>query len=402
MMTQQELNRQLELYLQGNLNDNAFDLLKQRIANNQAFAQQLEMCTQLNPYINSELYGQQLDDFEAYLDQSSFLQKQVQIYQTAIKAIQDYGSSELLKHLSRLDKKLDEEFDSNPTQYENAFENEAFYLEQVPFDVDENGELVFKKEEEKIAAKSPKIVAMPPPSKNHNKSSFSWNSILQIAAILLVLLIPAYLYFPDSQQNKASNQLFAQFFQNIDLKVSDNNQSMDIKAAPAQAAGGKSWDPKTIDAVGGKTITGKTNTTPSPKARNGLSYNNLNHNAENLSIDFSKARNSYQKKNYQKAAPLFEKLAQELPEPKERMKAQLYAGTSWLGARNTNKAISILEAILSQKSPLSKTYEAEAQWYLGLAFIQKNQLQKAKAIFEKLALDHPQYTSKTTKILKNL
>ena len=399
MMTQQELNRQLEQYLQGNLSDDALDLLKQHIAPNQAFVRQFEMCMQLNPYINGELRGQQLHDFETYLAQSNFLKNQVQIHQVAVKSIQDYGSNELLQYLSRFDQELDEEFELDIAKYEAAFENEAFYLEQVPFDVDENGELVFKKEG-KTTAKETKIVTMSPPQKANKQSVFSWRKLLQMAAVLLVLLIPAYLYFPDNQQDVASNQLFEQFFKNIDLEASTSSQSMDTKTAPAQAAGGEPLDEKTMNADG-KTITSKT-TTSTSKKKKALSYENINHNDEQLSIDFSKARNYYQKKAYQKAAPLFERLMQDLPDSKIRMQAKLYAGISWLGAKNTDKAIPIFEELLAQKSSLSKTYEAEAQWYLGLAFLQKNQLQKAKATLKKLGLQYPKYTSKTTNILKSL
>ena len=399
-MNQQQLNLQFEQYLLGNLSPAAVHKLTQSVSSHPDFLRQWMMCQQVLPYINGELFGNKLVEFEKYLTQNSFLNQQVQVFEQGVSNIQEYGKDDLLQYLTRFDKELDDELLLDKAAYEAAFEDEELYLSQIPVEIDENGELVFLNQEEEVVKKEAKktrvgkVVPMSPVTnhKKNNKSTFSWRPLLNIAAILLVLLIPAYLFFFSSSTVSDSQQLAYNSYEK--LKIADSHQSTLQKAikVPAHASG----DPINNNVEEGKNITlnDAQNNEAAPKKQKPF-YEDVDEKANNLDITLSKANTAYQKNNFEKAAQLFEKVAKDSGDSPQQIKAKLYAGNAWLGAKNPQKALPLLEQLAQNPVSLDPS---NIQWNLGLAYLQANQNEKAKAIFQRLA-KQPIYASKVADIL---
>ncbi len=104
---------------------------------------------------------------------------------------------------------------------------------------------------------------------------------------------------------------------------------------------------------------------------------------------------AYEKNEYKNAIKLFQKAHKEIKDPH----LLLYQGISFLAIKEPNKAIKILEQYIFTKPK----YNAQANWYLGLSYLQLNNAKEAKKHFKKVSTSSTQFKKEEVKeLLKKL
>ena len=103
----------------------------------------------------------------------------------------------------------------------------------------------------------------------------------------------------------------------------------------------------------------------------------------------------YANGEYMEAANLFEKL---IPESQNALRDKFYLGNAYLASGEAQKAITVFEEVI-QESDSMKTL---AQWYLGLSYLEANDVESAKATFELVEAAGEFHAEDAEKILKKL
>lgn len=102
----------------------------------------------------------------------------------------------------------------------------------------------------------------------------------------------------------------------------------------------------------------------------------------------------YDRERYQEAAFLFDKLLKQAEAPA----LLLYSGNSYMAAGDYDAAIKRLKKL----SKLNTEYKHQAQWFLALAYLAKNEPENGKPYLEGLAKQNISYSKKAVKILEDL
>ncbi len=114
---------------------------------------------------------------------------------------------------------------------------------------------------------------------------------------------------------------------------------------------------------------------------------------EQLSIE-EEAMKAYDQENYKMAISMFSKItANEMDSGNF-----LYLGNSFLSIGETDKAIESLKKGLL----IPGNYENQLNWYLGLAYLQSNDVENAKLIFEKISSSNYSRKNDAAAIVKEL
>jgi TolA-binding protein len=113
------------------------------------------------------------------------------------------------------------------------------------------------------------------------------------------------------------------------------------------------------------------------------------------SESFTRAITSYKSGEYQAAATGF---SEAMLNGTESFSAGFFLGVTEIELGNYDKAIELLNGVVSQKSEFTK----EATWYLGLAYIKSGNKVKASECFEVLARSPGFYSDRSEKILRFL
>jgi tetratricopeptide (TPR) repeat protein len=103
----------------------------------------------------------------------------------------------------------------------------------------------------------------------------------------------------------------------------------------------------------------------------------------------------YEQKEYESAINAFEKGLSEDP---ENIPLLFYGGLSYLAADEMDKAISMLDRVVTSKHTLKEA----AEWYLALAYLKNNDLLQSKKIVEDIAGHEGAYKDKATSLLQEL
>ena len=109
--------------------------------------------------------------------------------------------------------------------------------------------------------------------------------------------------------------------------------------------------------------------------------NGITRNSDNIEENYLNAIKAYDNGNYKEAIP---SLVQRVAAKPDDFPTQLLLGNSYLNVSppQTQKAIELFKKIAEGNSDL---YSTTANWYLALAYLQNNQSEAAKAIFEDLS-----------------
>ncbi len=120
--------------------------------------------------------------------------------------------------------------------------------------------------------------------------------------------------------------------------------------------------------------------------------------SNSLDVDnaFKMALNRYNKAEYNEAALLFESLLQNNPVDPS---GNFYAGVTYQEMKEYDKAIQRFEMVLRDEDNL---FIQQAQWYIGLCYLETNQRRKAIEYLEQLANSESYYRKKAKKIVKIL
>jgi cytochrome c-type biogenesis protein CcmH/NrfG len=118
----------------------------------------------------------------------------------------------------------------------------------------------------------------------------------------------------------------------------------------------------------------------------------------NIDQNYLNAIEAYDNKNYSEA---IKNLTQRLESHSQEISTQLLLANSYMNTSpsETQKAIDILKSVIENQAYL---YSITAKWYLALAYLQNKQNNKAKIIFEELALNKSgKYPKLSKEILSN-
>ncbi len=119
-----------------------------------------------------------------------------------------------------------------------------------------------------------------------------------------------------------------------------------------------------------------------------------NDDAESLNLQ-QKAFTYYELKQYEKALPLFDSLQQR--EALDINTLNFYRANIYLEFGDSQKAISLLEAMNA-----SEFLKDQRLWYLSLAFLKNNELEKAEDILKTLESTSSYKKKETSILLENL
>lgn len=104
----------------------------------------------------------------------------------------------------------------------------------------------------------------------------------------------------------------------------------------------------------------------------------------------------YNRAEYAEALAIFTKISDSDP---AYLSAQLYAGISYLSTGETQKAISALKAF--DKQP-EHTFYIHSRWYLALAWLKSQELEKAEKLLKELNSVDGLYQARASDMLDNL
>jgi hypothetical protein len=110
----------------------------------------------------------------------------------------------------------------------------------------------------------------------------------------------------------------------------------------------------------------------------------------------AEAFEEYEAENFAGALKVFQEIL--AVEPGNTM-AHFYAGVSCLALKDTSPAIMHLQNVLQDGS---NELADPAAWYVGLAYLQKNDLPKTKSILNRIILDNGAYKEKAVSLLERL
>ena len=89
---------------------------------------------------------------------------------------------------------------------------------------------------------------------------------------------------------------------------------------------------------------------------------------------------AYDHKDYTQAVTLLQKCLEKEPSSNYKDKIELYLGLSYLESNKTTKAIAQFQDLASRENTQAFTVD----WYLALAYLKVEQIEKAKTILSKL------------------
>ena len=123
-----------------------------------------------------------------------------------------------------------------------------------------------------------------------------------------------------------------------------------------------------------------------------LSQRNISAEEKNLLLEAAIA--AYSNGNFQNASTTFEQLIQLEP---ANISYQFYRAVSAIGANDNDTAIQLLKEIIAASD---HPFTEQSQWYLGLAYLQKGDMEKASAAFNEIGTGQYKY-EEAKQILKN-
>ena len=104
---------------------------------------------------------------------------------------------------------------------------------------------------------------------------------------------------------------------------------------------------------------------------------------------------AYDRGDFARAVQVFNKI---LPNSDDQTLDLFYLGNAYLAIGNNEKAVAAFKAVVDARSGLT----LNAKWYLGLSYLQTNELTSAKEVFAELAELGKDYAENSKKILDNL
>ena len=104
----------------------------------------------------------------------------------------------------------------------------------------------------------------------------------------------------------------------------------------------------------------------------------------------------YEQGRYQEALEVFE---QQIVEEPDNSALIFYQGLNYLALEQSDQAIGNLQAVIDQSGGV---LTQPAQWYLGLAYLQKGDLENARSVFETLLAESGAYQQEASDILQKL
>ena len=105
----------------------------------------------------------------------------------------------------------------------------------------------------------------------------------------------------------------------------------------------------------------------------------------------AKAYRAYDRGDYEKAIRFFEQVGV------KDEGVYMYMGNSYLAIDSTEKAITCFEKVISDFD----AFDDQAEWYLGLALLKKDQINESKKILTKIGSGKSSYGKKAKVILQN-
>jgi|GEM_PF-2914310 len=108
------------------------------------------------------------------------------------------------------------------------------------------------------------------------------------------------------------------------------------------------------------------------------------------------AMSYYSSKDYKAALPLFEEL---LASDENNVVVNFYAGVSYLGVKQPEKAIGRFEYVVGKQDA---TFGTHAKWFLALAHVKNNDVETATVLLTELKEGGTSYKTKATRALASL
>ncbi len=116
----------------------------------------------------------------------------------------------------------------------------------------------------------------------------------------------------------------------------------------------------------------------------------------NLSGDGETGQQAYDRKAYKKAYPA---LLEEVEAGGDSLSI-IYAGVAAIGSGQAEKAIPLLEPLLSSEN--WRLYEAEISWYLALAYVDQQQWEQANTLLLAIAQTDGPYSAQAKELIQQI